>query len=161
MPSAAHTVDALIVTRDRCVDQGARDDGTGIRNRLQSEEVGVNIGRPSLRTSLTKGDFRAAADIDDNQREGGEVLMDVYLNVINSVEADGSNEAYSHLVEGDKEVNKLIHISEVFDFEEDNDEIGDIDDPLFNGSLKEQEVALDIEGGGRGVETPSIIPTQI
>jgi hypothetical protein len=115
-------VDALLVTRDRSVDQGARDDGTRIRVRLQSEEVGVNIGGPSLRTSLAKGDFRAAADIDDNQREGGEGLMDVYLNVINSVEADGSNEAYSHLVEGGKEVNKLIHISEVFDFEDDNDE---------------------------------------
>jgi hypothetical protein len=32
---------------------------------------------------------------------------------------------------------------------------------LFIGSLKEQEVALDIEGGGRVVETPSVIPTQI
>jgi hypothetical protein len=48
----------------------------------------------------------------------GDVLMDVHLNVINSVEADGSNEAYSHLVEGDKHVRKLIHISEVFDFED-------------------------------------------
>jgi hypothetical protein len=63
VPSAPHTVDALIVTRDRSVDQGARDDGTRIRNRLQSEEVGVNIGGPCLRTSLAKGDVRAAADI--------------------------------------------------------------------------------------------------
>jgi hypothetical protein len=159
-PSAPHAVDALIVTMDRSVEQGAMDDGKGIRiDRLQTEEVGIDISRPSLRTSLAKGDFRAEADIDDNQREGGGALIDVYLNVINSVEADGSNEAYSHLVEGDKHVSKLIHISEVFDFEEDNDEIGDIDDPLFNGSLKEQEVALDIEEEGRGVETPSVIPT--
>jgi hypothetical protein len=31
-------------------------------------------------------------------------------------------------------VSKLIHISEVFDFEEDNDEIGDIDDTFLMGS---------------------------
>jgi hypothetical protein len=47
-------------------------------------------------------------------------------------------------------VSKLIHISEVFDFEEDNDKIGDTDDPLFNGSLKEHEVALDLDGGEEG-----------
>jgi hypothetical protein len=97
VPSAPYTVDALLVTNDRGVEQGAIDDGTGIDiDRLQTEEVGVNIGRPSLRTSLAQGDFRAAADIDDNQREGDEVLMDVYLNVINLVAADGSNEAYGH-----------------------------------------------------------------
>ena len=78
MPFAPHAVDALIVTMDRGIEQGAMDDGTGIRiDRLQTEEVGVNISMPSLRTSLAKGDFRAEADIDDNQREGGEVLMNV------------------------------------------------------------------------------------
>jgi hypothetical protein len=82
---------------------------------------------------LAQGDFRAATDIDDNQREGGEVLIGVYLNVINSVATDSSNEAYGQLLEKDEDVNKLIHISEVFDFEEDKDEIGDIDDPLFMG----------------------------
>jgi hypothetical protein len=70
-PSVPHAVDALIVTMDRSVEQGAKDDGTGIRNRLQTEEVGIDISRPSLRTSLVKGDFRAEADIDDNQREVG------------------------------------------------------------------------------------------
>jgi hypothetical protein len=54
--------------------------------------------------------------------------MEVYLNVINSVEADSNNEAYSQLQEQEEEVEKLIHISEVFNFEENNDEIGDIDD---------------------------------
>jgi hypothetical protein len=87
--------------------------------------------------------------------------MDVYLNVINFVATDSNNEAYGQLLEKDEGVNKLIHISEVFDFEEDNDEIGDIDDPLFNGSLKEQEVSLDIDEGRRGVDESSVIPTQI
>jgi hypothetical protein len=84
-------------------------------------------------------------------------MMEVYLNVINSVETDSRNEAYGQLLEKDENVSKLIHIFEVFDFEENNDEIGDIDDSLFNGSLKEQEVALDLDGGGRGVDVPSVI----
>jgi hypothetical protein len=75
---------------------------------------------------LAQGDFLAAADIDGNQREGGEGMMEVYLNVINSVAADGSNEAYGQLLEGSEDVSKLIHISEVFDFEEDNDEISSL-----------------------------------
>jgi hypothetical protein len=71
VPSAPHTVDAFIVTRDRGVEQGAMDDGTGIdMDRLRTEEVGVNIGRPSLRTSLAQGDFHKAADIYDNQKGG-------------------------------------------------------------------------------------------
>jgi hypothetical protein len=163
VPSEPDTVDALLVTNDRDVEQDAMDDGTGVveLDRLRTEEVGINIGMPSLRTSLAKGDFRAATDIDDNQREGGGAMMDIYLNVINSIETDSSNKAYGLLLEKDEDVNKLIHISEVFDFEEDNDEIGDIDDPLFNGSLKEQEVALDVDEGGRGVDVPSVTPTQI
>jgi hypothetical protein len=50
----------------------------------------------------------------------------------------------------------LIHITDVFDYEEDNDEIGDESDPLFDGSLKQQEVALE-----DGQEELSPIPTQI
>jgi hypothetical protein len=105
-----------------------REDGV---MRLRTEEVGITVGRPSLRTSLAQGDIRAALDRDDNQREGGREIMEVYLNVIRSVETDGNNEAYSQLLEQEEEIKKQIHISEVFDFEEDNDEIGDIDDPLF------------------------------
>jgi hypothetical protein len=83
-------------------------DGTRVDAfRLQTEEVGVNIGRPSLRTSLAQGDFRAATDIDDNQREGGEGMMDVYLNVINSI----ATEAYGQLLEKNEDVSKFIHIS--------------------------------------------------
>jgi hypothetical protein len=99
--------------------------------RLQTEEVGVTVGRPSLRTSLAQGDIRAAPGRDDNQRYGGRAIMEVYLNVIRSVETDGYNEAYSQLLEQEEEIKKLIHISEVFDFEENNDEIGDIDDPFL------------------------------
>jgi hypothetical protein len=62
--------------------------------------------------------------MDDNQREGGEGVMEVCLNVINSIATDSNNEAYGLLLEKDEDVNRLIHISEVFDFEEDNDEIG-------------------------------------
>jgi hypothetical protein len=53
-------------------------------------------------------------------------------------------------------VNILIHITDVFDWEENNDEIGDESDPLFDGSLKQQEVALE-----DGKEELSPIPTQI
>jgi hypothetical protein len=99
VPSEPYAVDALLVTNDRVVEQGAMDDGTGVDAfRLRTEEVGVNIGRPGLGTSLAQGDFRAATDIDDNQREGGEGTMEVYLNVINSVATDGSNEAYGQLL---------------------------------------------------------------
>jgi hypothetical protein len=48
VPSAPFTVDALLVTNDQGVEQGAMDDGTGIHiDRLRTEEVGVNIGRHS------------------------------------------------------------------------------------------------------------------
>jgi hypothetical protein len=46
------------------------------------------------------------------------------------------------LLDKDESVKELIHISDIFDFEEDNDEIGDDNDPLFDGTLKPQEVAL-------------------
>jgi hypothetical protein len=53
--SEPYTVDALLVTNDRVVEQGARDDGTGVeRFRLRTEEVGINIGSPNL-TSLAQG----------------------------------------------------------------------------------------------------------
>jgi hypothetical protein len=76
----------------------AMDDGTGVveLNRLRTEEVG-NIGMPSLGSSLAQGGFRAATDMDDNQKEGGGGMMDVYLNVINSVATDSNNEAYGLL----------------------------------------------------------------
>jgi hypothetical protein len=81
-----------------------RDDGV---MRLRTEEVGVTVGRPSLGTSLAQGDIRAAPDRDDNQREGGRGVMEVYLNVIRSVETDGNNEAYSQLLEQEEEIKKV------------------------------------------------------
>jgi hypothetical protein len=125
VPSEPDTVDALLVTNDRDVEQDAMDDGKGEveLERLRTEEVG-NIGMPSLGSSLARRDFRAATDMDVNQKEGGEGMMDVFLNVINSIATDSNNEAYGLLLEKDEDVNRLIHISEVFDFEEDNDEIG-------------------------------------
>jgi hypothetical protein len=53
-----------------------RDDGV---MRLQTEEVGVTVRGPSLRTSLAQGDVRAAPNRDDNQREGGREIMEIYL----------------------------------------------------------------------------------
>jgi hypothetical protein len=77
--------------------------------RLQSEEVGVTVG-PSLRTSLAQGDIRAAPDKDGNQRYGGRAIMEVYLNVIRSVETDENNEAYSQLLEQGRRLKNLyIH----------------------------------------------------
>jgi hypothetical protein len=103
VPSAPYTVDALLVTNDRVVEQRAMDDGTVVEEfRLRTEEVGINIGRPSLRTSLAQGNFRAVTDIDDNQREGGEGMMEVYLNVIYSVATDINNETYGQLLEKDE-----------------------------------------------------------
>jgi hypothetical protein len=49
VPSEPYTVDALLVTNDRVVEHGARDDETGVEEfRLRTEKVGINIGRPSL-----------------------------------------------------------------------------------------------------------------
>jgi hypothetical protein len=72
VPSVPDTVDALLVTNDRGVEQDAMDDGTGVVvvDRLRSEEVG-NIRMSSLASSLAQGDVRAATDMDDDQREGG------------------------------------------------------------------------------------------
>jgi hypothetical protein len=78
VPSEPDTVDALLVTNDRGVEQDAMDDGTGVVvvDRLRTEEVG-NIRMPSLGSSLAQGDFRAATDMDDDQREGGGGMRDV------------------------------------------------------------------------------------
>jgi hypothetical protein len=105
-PTEPYTADAISAANDRVEVQDAmedviRDDGV---MRLRTEEVGVTVGRPSLRTSLAKGDIRAALDRDDNQREGGREIMEVYLNVIRSVETDGNNEAYSQLLEQEEEI---------------------------------------------------------
>ena len=67
---------------------------------------------------------------------------DEYLLVITNV-VDHDNMAYESLLSKDDRVRDLIHISDIFDFEEDNDEIGDDNDPLFDGTLKSQEVALE------------------
>ena len=56
---------------------------------------------------------------------------------------DHDNQAYETLLSKDDRVKDLIHITDIFDFEEDNDEIGDDNDPLFDGTLKSQEVALE------------------
>jgi hypothetical protein len=78
-----------------------------------------------------------------------------YLNAINN-HTDESNQAFDNLLEKMEAIKELIHITDVFDWEEDNDEIGDESDPLFDGSLKQQEVALE-----DGQEELSTIPTQI
>ena len=99
----------------------------------------------------------------DDEREDSLTPIEIYLNVINSSLPDSNNEAYEKLLREEDEVKRLIHITDIFDYEEDNDDIGDIDDPLFNGSLKEQEVACGIgEGKGSAKEAEmSPIPTQI
>jgi hypothetical protein len=85
--------------------------------------------------------------------------MQHYLNVINSSQ-DPDNSEYNNLLSKMKSVEELIHITDIFDYEEDNDELGDDNDPLFNGSLKPQEVALE-EGRARQSDELSPIPTQI
>jgi hypothetical protein len=81
--------------------------------------------------------------------------MKHYLNIINN-HSDKSNRAYDNLLEKMEAVKELVHISDVFDYEEGNDEIGDESDPLFDGSLKQQEVALE-----DGQDELSSIPTRI
>jgi hypothetical protein len=49
------------------------------------------------------------------------------------------------LLDKDESVKELIHISDIFDYEKDNDEIGDDNGPLFNGTLKPQVDLNDLE----------------
>jgi hypothetical protein len=99
-----------------------------------------------------------------------------YLNLLTE-NTDANNKAYESLLNKDESVKELIHIGDIFDFEEDNDEIGDDNDPLFNGTLKSQEVSLNfnpklgenkISGdmstylqGENDPTKPSCIPSQI
>jgi hypothetical protein len=55
-----------------------------------------------------------------------------YLNSVNN-HTDKSNQAFDNLLENMKTIKELIHITDVFDYEEDNAEIGDESDPLFDG----------------------------
>ena len=79
-----------------------------------------------------------------------------YVNLI-TVQTDINNGAYDALLSSDPVSKSIIDITDIFDYEEDNDETGDIDDPLFNGSLgKDQGVAL-----GSNLPSSSVIPTNI
>jgi hypothetical protein len=82
--------------------------------------------------------------------------MQHYLNVINSSQ-DPDYSEYNNFLGKIKSIEELIHITDIFDYEEDNDELGDDNDPLFNESLKPQEVVL--QGGWHKIDVLSSIPT--
>jgi hypothetical protein len=77
-----------------------------------------------------------------------------YVNLISS-HHDADNIAYDDLLKEETRARELLEIIEVFDSEEDNDEIRELEDPLFNGSLgKDQGVSFDSDP-----PSPSKIPT--
>jgi hypothetical protein len=85
-------------------------------------------------------EYNSNIDLDDIH----DVLKIPYLEYLNVIfrTTDYNNKAYDALLDKDESVKELLHISDIFDFEEDNDKIGDNNDPLFDGTLKPQEVAL-------------------
>jgi hypothetical protein len=90
-PTESDTVDAMSATNDRAEVQDAMDDGTEAKGvmRLRTEEVGVTIGRPSLRTSLAQGEGEMkegkglAARLNAINREGKD--EDEYIAILRLV----------------------------------------------------------------------------
>jgi hypothetical protein len=88
-----------------------------------------------------------------------EQLSTAFKNYVRIISAshDEDNVDFLNLINEEPHTKGLLDITDVFDFEEDNDEIGEINDPLFNGSL----------GNDQGVsfenprDPPSVIPTNI
>ena len=79
----------------------------------------------------------------DKEVEGLSDAFRQYVNVITGL-SDVSNGAFDSLLHSEPSTKDIIDITDIFDYEEDNDETGEFDDPLFNGSLgKDQGVATD------------------
>ena len=77
------------------------------------------------------------------KREEGE-LLDMFKHYVNLITThnDASNDGYKGLINASPATKDLIDITDVFDFEKDNDEIGEEDDPLFDGSLGKDQGGL-------------------
>ena len=133
-------------------DQSWKIYGEKMRLRDRRREVGRQLDMFSGGMGSVRG-----LDVDMSKEEEGE-LSDMFKHYVNLITThhDVSNEGYKELINASPFTKDLIDITDVFDYEEDNDEIGDEDDPLFDGSLgKDQGVATDTS------IRPSVIPTNI
>jgi hypothetical protein len=64
---------------------------------------------------------------------------------------------YDNLLKEKTQDRELLEITEAFNSKEDKDEIGELEDPIFNGSFgKDKRVSFDSDP-----PSPSVIPTNI